>query len=199
MLAMKLRIQELLDEMGRTQAWLCEAATLPKRYVSELCSNKRLPSMEKLDAIARAMEVEPGRLFAPDHPPGFSEGDAVAWLPYEARATLPAPASPEALDMARDLARHANMPRTFVVRPAPPGFGLQAGDVVVADFGRVPVPGDLLVTETLTPDGAGIAVRLRRLVGDWLVSDDGLEQERMLPGMRRGVVLALGRPFRRAA
>ena len=59
------RLAELLATRGLSQAWLVKESGVATRTVSRLCRNETgQVSLETLDKIAAALEVEPGELIA---------------------------------------------------------------------------------------------------------------------------------------
>lgn len=50
-----------------TQEYLAELSNLNAKYISDLERGKYSPSLSKIDAIAKALEIEPYYLLKPDH------------------------------------------------------------------------------------------------------------------------------------
>jgi putative transcriptional regulator len=56
------RIGEVLEEQGKTQAWLAGELELEFRTVNRYVNNHRQPSIERLFEIARVLRAKPGDL-----------------------------------------------------------------------------------------------------------------------------------------
>lgn len=52
------RIQEVLDEHEQSQHWLSQQAKITYASVNMYCKGKREPSLETLDKIAKALNVD---------------------------------------------------------------------------------------------------------------------------------------------
>ena len=55
------------EKRGLTQAKLAEMCKSSTSYIGELEINSRIPSMEKVEKIAKALDIEPFRLFVDDN------------------------------------------------------------------------------------------------------------------------------------
>lgn len=56
------RIKQVLDDKGKTQAWLAGELDVEFRTVSRYANNHRQPSLEVLFEIARVLKVNPKEL-----------------------------------------------------------------------------------------------------------------------------------------
>jgi putative transcriptional regulator len=52
------RIKEVLEERGKSQYWLSESAKITYASVNMYCTGKREPSLETLEKVAKALEVD---------------------------------------------------------------------------------------------------------------------------------------------
>jgi transcriptional regulator with XRE-family HTH domain len=65
----KLKIQRILKRRGWTQTKLAEAVDVTRGYMSMLVSGKKVPSLEILERIADALDVDIGALYGPRETP----------------------------------------------------------------------------------------------------------------------------------
>jgi putative transcriptional regulator len=56
------RIQEVLDEKGKTQSWLAGELEVEFRTINRYVNNHRQPSLETLFNIAKLLKVSPREL-----------------------------------------------------------------------------------------------------------------------------------------
>ena len=56
------RIQEVLDEKGKTQSWLAGELEVEFRTINRYVNNHRQPSLETLFTIAKLLKVSPREL-----------------------------------------------------------------------------------------------------------------------------------------
>lgn len=52
------RIKEVLQEKGIKQTWLAEKLGKSFNIVNDYCNNRRQPSLEKLNAISKILDVD---------------------------------------------------------------------------------------------------------------------------------------------
>lgn len=59
---MKLRLNELLIQLGKTSLWLAKETNISKRSIDEYRTNRREPSFSKGLLISDALNVDPHEL-----------------------------------------------------------------------------------------------------------------------------------------
>ena len=52
------RIKEVLEEQGRSQAWLAGKMGVSRNAINAMCNNRSQPSLKKLNKIAVLLDVD---------------------------------------------------------------------------------------------------------------------------------------------
>lgn len=161
---MKLDIRKHLKAAGMNQAALADAVDIKPGFLSEILSGKKNPSLNTLEAIAAALNVQIADLFAGETPDtgsltGMAEAEAEPFKPAGSSALQAAIA---ALGSA---CRHAE---TYRIKKADPALALCEGDLLVIDMGAPVEPGALVIATIADFDSGAASTIVRRYVPGWL-------------------------------
>lgn len=161
--AMKIRLSESLRKSNRTQSWLAAELGVSRGYVSDLANGKKTPSIDLLQRIAATLDVPPGDLFdVGHHPPGFSENAVEAFQPPRINSMAA---------LVRMIAPGTRNPDTYRARRTAGGFGILAGDLLIADIGATPENGDLVLIDRWKDDGTAVTL-IRRVIDGYMLSEN---------------------------
>lgn len=62
--AVRLRLDEILEERGVKQTWLARKTGLSENTISQLRKDPRMIRLDTIDRVCKALNIEPGDLFA---------------------------------------------------------------------------------------------------------------------------------------
>lgn len=113
--------------------------------------------------------AEPRYLTAKEPSSGFSENAA----PYQVLPQAPRDGDTDQTALLRAIyGRRAVQPSALRLIVALPAFGLQAGDILVIDLGRLPRSGEIAVVSVFDDQTASSATMIMRIAEPWLMYGD---------------------------
>lgn len=173
------RLQQALDRSGRSARDVSLRAGLGSTFISELFRNPdRSPTIAKMEAIARALGVDPAWLIsgASDRVNSLTRSVAEPWTPPDPGGQRQDLAEGRRKLM-RTLAPSALNPAGFALTSSAFPFGLLEGDVLVIDLKAPARDGDLVIATIADPQTGTAKTVLRRYLSPYLLSPDPAEEE----------------------
>lgn len=173
------RIQDALERSGRSAREISLRANLGSTFLSELLRDpSRSPTVAKMEALAKALGVDPAWLITGAQPTSnaMTRSAAEPWTPPDPGGQRQDLAEGRR-KLLRTLAPTAGNPAGYALTVSAFPFGLLAGDVLVIDLKAKAQEGDLVIATVADPQTGSAKTVLRRYLPPYLLSPDPEEEE----------------------